>query len=156
MPRKKRITKKVLFQKTVEIMQPIMRLSDWKLIVVFSHSMRMKDTANCAASPEYKLARIRVNVNDLKGLQHNEIVAVAIHEMVHCVLWELGEWAHSLSKKDEQRLEISRKYEEGAVTSFEKILLGMATETLNKQLAAQGYYGIDLTFTDFEVQHDRA
>ena len=155
MPRKKRITKKVLFQKTVEIMQPILKLQDWKLIVVFSYSSRMKDTASCEASPEYKLAKIKANMNDISTLKHNEIVAVAIHEMIHCILWELGEWAETLSKKDTDKLELTRKYEEGAVTSFEKILLPIVTDRLNEELYAQGYYGVDLTFTDFEIQHDR-
>jgi hypothetical protein len=155
MPRKKRITKKVLFQKTVEIMQPILKLQDWKLIVVFSYSSRMKETAACIASPEYKLAKIKANMNDIGSLKHNEIVAVAIHEMIHCILWELGEWAETLSKKDADKLELTRKYEEAAVTSFEKILLPIVTDQLNSQLSAQGYYDIDLTFTDFEIQHDR-
>lgn len=155
MPRKKRITKKILFEKTIEIMQPIMKLSDWKLMVVYSHSARMKNTAECEASPEYKIATIRLNYSDIKDLSHNEIVSVAIHEMIHCVLWELGDWALSLSKRDPHKLEISRKYEESTVTSFEKILLPLVTATLNKSLSQQGYSGVDLTFTDFEIQHDR-
>lgn len=155
MARKKRITKKVLFQKTVEVMQPIMNLSDWKLVVTFSHSKRMRDTANCSASPEYKLAKIRMNYNELAQLSHNEIVSTAVHEMIHCVLWDLGEWAHRLSKKDTQKIEVTRKYEEGTVTAFEKILVPLVTDQLNDALKSQGYYGVDLTFTDFEVQHDR-
>jgi len=155
MPRKKNITKKVLFQKTVEILQPVMNLTDWKVVVVFSHSQRMKYTATCEASPEYKLAKIKMNYGDLKHLSHNEIVATAVHEMIHCVLWELGEWGYKLSRKDETKLELSRKYEESAVTSFEKILVPLVTDTLNAELKAQGYYDVDLTFTDFEVQHHR-
>ena len=155
MARKKRINKKVLFQKTVEIVQPLLNLNDWKLIVTFSHSKKMRATANCTASPEYKIARIRMNYNELSGLTHNEIVSTAIHEMVHCILWDLGEWAHALSKKDPQKTEITRKYEEGAVTAFEKILVPLVTDKLNDALKSQGYYGVDLTFTDFEVQHIR-
>lgn len=155
MARKKRITKKVLFQKTVETVQPILNLSDWKLIVSFSHATRMKETAYCSAAPEYKMAKIKVNYSHLSGLSHNEIVSVVVHEMIHCILWDLGEWAHSLSKKDPQKSEITRKYEEGTVTSFEKILVPLITEQLNASLRSQGYYGVDLTFTDFEVRHDR-
>lgn len=155
MARKKRITKKVLFEKTVEILQPIMNLGDWKLIVSFSHATRMKDTAYCSASPEYKMAKIKVNYKHLGGLTHNEIVSVATHEMIHCVLWDLGEWAHNLSKKDPQKSEITRKYEEGSVTSFEKILVPLITERLNASLRSQGYYNVDLTFTDFQTYHDR-
>lgn len=155
MARKKRITKKVLFQKTVEVMQPIMNLSDWKLVVTFSHSKRMRDIANCTALPEYKLAKIRMNYNELARLSHNEIVSTAIHEMIHCILWDLGEWAHRLSKKDPEKTEITRRYEEGSVTSFEKIILPLVTDKLNDILRSQGYYNVDLTFTDFEVRHDR-
>lgn len=155
MARKKRITKKVLFQKTVEVMQPILNLSDWKIIVTFSHAKRMRDLANCTALPEYKLAKIRMNCNELTRLTHNEIVSTAIHEMIHCILWDLGEWAHRLSKKDPEKIEITRRYEEGSVTSFEKIILPLVTEQLNQSLKQQGYYNVDLTFTDFEVRHDR-
>jgi hypothetical protein len=155
MPRKKRITKKILFQKTVEVSQPIMNLSDWKLIVSFSHSARMKDTAYCIASPEYKMAKIKVNYGQLRSLTHNEIVATALHEMIHCILWDLGSWAHALSKKDPQKSEITRKYEEGAVTALERIFVPLITDYLNDALCNQGYYDVDLTFTDFEVHHDR-
>lgn len=153
MPRKKRITKKVLFQKSIEIIQPMMRLSDWKIIVVFSSSQRMRDTANCEASPEYKVAKIRINSAEIPNLSHEEIVSTAIHELLHCVLWELGEWGYRLSKKDETKLELSRKYEEAAVTQLEKIFLPLMGDAINEGLKEQGYYGVDLTFTDFEVQH---
>lgn len=155
MGRKKRITKKVLFEKTIQIMQPIMKLDDWKILVVFSHSSRMKNTAECEASPEYKIASIILNYGEMKDLTHNEIVSVAIHEMIHCVLWELGDWALSLSKRDPHKLEISRKYEESAVTAFEKILLPLVATQLNNKLKTEGYNVVDLTFTDLEIQHDR-
>lgn len=155
MARKKRITKKVLFQKTVEILQPILNLTDWKIVVIFSYSKRMKATATCESFSEYKLAKIRMNHGELTRLTHNEIVSTAIHEMIHCILWDLGEWAHRLSKKDPEKIEITRRYEEGAVTAFEKILIPLITDQLNEVLKQQGYYGVDLTFTDFEVHHDR-
>lgn len=154
-PRKKRITKRILFQKTVEIMKPILNLSDWKLMVVFSHSARMKETATCEASPEYKVAKIKVNSAEMPSLTHEEIVSTAIHEMLHCVLWELGEWGYTLSKKDEHKLELSRRYEEAAVTNLEKIFLPLVSDVINDTLKQQNYYGVDLTFTEFEVLHDR-
>jgi hypothetical protein len=154
-PRKKRITKKALFQKTIEIIQPILRLSDWKIMVVFSHSQRMKETATCEAAPEYKVAKIRLNSYEMPNLSHEEIVSTAIHEMLHCVLWELGEWGYKLSRKDETKLELSRKYEEAAVTNLEKIFLPLLEETINAELKVHGYYGVDLTFTDFGVSTER-
>lgn len=155
MARKKRITKKVLLIKTVEIMQPILQLSDWKIVIKFSKSPRMKGTATCEALPEYKVAVIKINTAEIRGLSHSEIVTVVIHEMMHCILWDLGSWAERLSKKDEHKLEITRRYEESAITSLEKIILGLVTERLNREIRGMGYYDIDLTFTDFDIQHDR-
>jgi hypothetical protein len=153
MPRKKRITKKVLFVKTIEMMQPILRLNDWKIIVKFSYSKKMKNTAYCEALPEYKVAEITMNHSHLAGLTHNEIVCVAIHEMIHCVLWELGAWTSKLSGQNKFKLDVSRKYEETAVTSLEKILLPLVTDKLNQFLKYEGYQDVDLSFTDFMVEH---
>lgn len=155
MVHKKRITKKVLLAKTVEIMQPILQLSDWKIVLKISYSSRMKNTATCEALPEYKVAVIKINGNELSQLTHNEIVTTVIHEMVHCILWDLGSWAALLSKKDLHKLEITRKYEESTVTTLEKIILNLVADKLNKEIRQIGYNDIDLTFTDFDIQHDR-
>lgn len=155
MPRKKRITKRILFTKTVEIVQPLLKLDDWKLVVKFSYSKTMKTTAHCEALPEYKVAEITINANDISGLSHNEIVAVAIHEMIHCLLWELGTWAHKLSGKNKFKLDVSRKYEEAAVTTFEKVLLPLVSKDLNIKLREMGYNDVDLSFTDLTIEHHR-
>lgn len=152
MPRKKRITKKVLFAKTVEILQPWMHLSDWKLTVKFSTS-KMKFSATCSAHPEYKIASIRMNSAELGRLSHNEIVATAIHEMTHCLLWELGDWAVDLAGKDKHKIEIARRFEEQSVTSMEKVLVPLMAPILNKELARQGYEPLDLSFTDFVIEN---
>lgn len=154
MPRKKRITKRALFTKSVEILQPIMQLTDWKLVITFTNSQRMKNLADCEASPEYKIAKIRVKLDHLKDLSHSEIVCTAIHEMIHCLLWNLGSWAAILSKKDPHKYEITRQYEESTVTVLEKIFVPLIADELNSQLKTQGYYNIDLTFTDFAVNSE--
>lgn len=154
MPRKKRITKKVLFTKSVEILQPIMQLNDWKLVVTFTNSQRMKNLADCEASPEYKFAKIRVKLEHLKDLSHNEIVSTAVHEMTHCLLWNLGTWAGILSKKDAHKYEITRQYEESTVTTLEKIFIPLIADILNEELRMQGYSNVDLTFTDFAVNSE--
>lgn len=154
MPKHKRINKKVLFKKTVEILQPLMGLSDWKMIVSFTRSEKMKWIADCEASPEYKTAKIRVSLNNIKNLTLSEIVATAIHEMSHCIEWELVEFTETLCKKDPIKLELTRKYEEQIATSLERILLPLFTEKLNQALKEQGYCTVDLTFTDFEVRHE--
>jgi len=153
MPRKKRITKKVLFAKAVEILKPWMNLQNWKIIVKFGSSTK-GFAAYCSAHPEYKLATIRVNTKELPRLTHNEIVAVAIHEMTHCILWELGNWAADLTK-DKHKIEIARRYEEQSVTNIEKILVPLLEPILNEALTAEGYELLDLTFTDFVIEHQK-
>lgn len=154
MPRKKRITKKVLFKKTVEILQPLIGLADWKLIVSFTYSEKAKWIADCTAHPEYKMAKIRLSVNNIKNLTLSEIVATAIHEMSHCLEWELVAFTEVLCKKDPVKLERTRQYEEQLATSLERILLPLFTDKLNTVLKEQGYCTVDLTFTDFEVRHE--
>jgi len=151
MPRKKRITKKVLFAKTVQIMQPLLGLQDWKLIV--RYSTRMRDTADCEASPEYKEAVIRINLNDLKGLGYNDIVSTAIHEMMHCIVWPLAGWAETLSRTDRD-MKICEDIEETLVTNLEKIIVPLAADIIQAKLKAQGYLNIDLGFVQLDVAHE--
>jgi hypothetical protein len=153
MPRKKRITKKVLFTKTVEILQSYLNLKDWRIII--RYSSRMKNTADCAALPEYKQAVIRCNTKDLSGLTHYDIVSVAIHEMVHCLLWPLTDWTETLCKNDITKLSMTSKIEESIVTNFEKILVVMAETILKQELSNQGYADIDLVFTEFQTHTER-
>ncbi len=153
MPRKKRITKKILFAKTVEILQPYLNLRDWRIIV--RYSSRMKNTADCEASPEYKEAVIRCNTKQLGELSHYDVVSIAIHEMVHCLLWPLTDWTETLCKNDVTKLNMTSKIEEGIVTNFEKMLVVMAEDILKNELATQGYSDIELVFTEFEVHNER-
>jgi hypothetical protein len=153
MPRKKRITKKILFAKTIEILQPYLNLSDWHITV--RYSSRMKNTADCEASPEYKEAVIRCNTKQLGELSHYDVVSVAIHEMVHCILWPLTDWTESLCKKDESKLLMTSRLEEGIVTNFEKMLVVMAEDILKNKLAEQGYSDIELVFKEFEVYTEK-
>lgn len=151
MARKKRITKKVLFAKTVEIMQPILGLQDWKLIVRFSR--RMRDTADCEASPEYKEAIIRINMNDLSRLNYNEIVATAVHELMHCIVWPLAAWAETLARTDRD-MKICEDSEETLVTNLEKILVPLVAESIQQELKTCGYSNIDLEFIQIDVSHE--
>jgi hypothetical protein len=152
MSRKKRITKKVLFVKTIEILQPLLNLSDWKIRIRFSS--RMRGTADCDASPEYKEALIRLNMKELKFLQYQEIVAMAIHEMMHCIVWPLTEWTEALCKRDEHKLNATLKLEETLVTNLEKILMNTVTDYLQQELADQGYSNVDMVFQELHVDHE--
>lgn len=140
---KKNITKKMLFVKVTQIMQPIMNLGDWKINVKFSKAESMKQTATCQAYPEYKLAHITVNEPILKDLTRAEVVSTVIHEMAHCILWEMGEWAMSLSDGDRQKTRYSRKYEEAAVTRIEHVLFNLAVPIINTSLDNMGYHAIE-------------
>lgn len=153
MPRKKRITKKMLFTKTIEILQPWMNLHDWKIVVKFCR--RMKATADCEAMPEYKEAVIRVHMPTLKMLSHEQIISTAVHELIHCISWPLCEYALFLCRSDVNKLEMMRKLEEGMVTHFERVFTYLAAESLQKELSAMGYYQIDMAFKELEIQHEQ-
>ena len=153
MSRKKRITKKVLFVKTIEIAQPLLNLNDWKIRIRFSN--RMRGTADCDASPEYKEALIRLNMKELKFLEYQEIVSMAIHELIHCVVWPLTEWTEALCKRDEHKLNATLKLEETLVTNLEKILMNTITGYLQEELSDQGYSNVDMVFQEIHVDHEK-
>ncbi len=149
MPRKKRITKKILFKKSVEVLQPLLNLQDWKLIVRFSS--RMKNAADCEASPEYKEALIRVNSSRFSEFTYHEIVSIAAHEMMHCVVWPLAAWTEMLCMGNSTKLEMTRQLEEGLVTDLEKLIMNFATDRILEKLREDGYQAIDLTFKELDV-----
>jgi hypothetical protein len=51
-----RITKKVLFAKTIEILQPKLNLQDWRIVVKYSYNMQEEFSFSIAAvtEPEYR------------------------------------------------------------------------------------------------------
>jgi hypothetical protein len=153
MLRKKRITKKLLFAKTVEILQPLLHLDNWRIVVNYSN--RMKDVADCVAWPEYKQACIRINMKRLPEFNDYEIIATAIHEMVHCIIWPLTEWTERLCKKDPHKLEITRQHDESVVTTFEKILVDMTSAVLQQRLSEEGYMDLDLSFENLVLKTDK-
>lgn len=152
MARKKRITRKVLFAKTIEFLQPWLNLEDWRIIVKYSR--KMKFTADCESWPEYKQAVIRLNLNNIRRFNDYEIISIAVHEMSHCLTWELTTWAEQLSKKDPQKLEHTRQLDESLVTNLEKILSRLCGEMLQDYLAEEGYANLDLVFENFHIRHE--
>lgn len=148
----KRITKRVLFAKTVQLLQPKLHLNDWKIVLRFAQKMRPNSVvAYCQPLPEYKQAGIRVNLTRLAELNHYEVVATAIHEMLHCVTWSMTEWAELLCRKDKQKLEVTRKLDEAIVTHLERMLTDMALPLLRSELAAEGYRDLDTEFDTFRI-----
>lgn len=148
----KRITKKVLFAKTVQLLQPKLRLEDWKIVVRFLPKTRPNNiVAYCQPMPEYKSAGIRVNMTRLAELNHYEVVSTAIHEMLHCVTWSMTEWAEQLCRKDKQKLEVTRKLDEGIITHLERMLTDITLPQLQKELTAEGYANLDTAFDSFKV-----
>jgi hypothetical protein len=148
----KRITKRMLFTKTVQLLQPKLNLDDWKLVVRFSQKLRPNSiVAYCQPMPEYKQASIKVSLTRLGELNHYEVIATAIHEMLHCITWPITEWAETLSKKDTNKLEITRKLDESMVTHLERVLTDMAFPLLQKELTKDGYANIECIFDSFKV-----
>lgn len=149
MQKLKRITKKMLFVKTVEIAQPLMGLGDWKIAIRFPP--KIKAAADCQAYPEYKQAAIRANLAIFKRLSHYEIIQTAIHEMTHCLLWPIVSWTEELCGKNKQKLEITRKLEESTVTEFEKLLTKLCMGKLQFELQQLGYEEIVTTTAAVQV-----
>lgn len=145
----KRITKKMLFIKTVEIVQPLIGLSEWKLAIRFPP--KMKAAADCQAYPEYKQAAIRANLTVFKRLSHYEIIQTAIHEMTHCLLWPIVSWTEELCGKNKQKIEITRKLEESTVTEFEKLLTKLCMDKLQTELIQLGYEEVTTVSASVQV-----
>ena len=150
----KRITKKVLFAKTIEILQPKLNLQDWRIVVKYSYNMK-KNLADCMAEPEYRQASIRLSLTQSKNYTHYEIIATAIHEMMHCVLWPLSQLTTDFSKKDAHKLELSRRTDEAVVTHLERVFTDMAVPYLREELIKQGYQDVIGDFENIRLSHDK-
>lgn len=151
---KKRITKKLLFAKTIEILQPKLGLSDWKITVKYSRHMK-SSVADCAVSPEYKQATIRLSLHRLQDYPHYEIVQTAVHEMMHCIVWPLTQWTYELCKKDKHKEEITRRTDESVITHLEKTYSTVVFSMIQEELTLQGYKDIDMIFENIRVVHDK-
>lgn len=147
------VSKQVLFEKTVQTLQPILGLSDWQIKLVFV-KMSKKMLADCYPSPEYKLLTIRLNLNTIEQYNDLGVIGTAIHEMVHALTWELASWADSLCKKDPVKLNITRKYDEALVSSLERTLGNLVGPLIQEKLRQEGYADLDLTFEKFSKFYD--
>lgn len=132
-------------------MKSRLRLDDWRINVQFVSNISV--TADCEAHPEYKLVVIRANPEQLKQLSHYSVVSLAIHEMIHCVLWPLGDWAADLSSRDQAIMEMTRKLEETVVSSLERIFVDMCASSFQEMLTSEGYSPIDMTFDPTEINY---
>ena len=154
MVKKKRITKKMLFAKTIEILQPRLNLADWKIVVRYSKTMKTA-VADCQSLPEYKQATIRLSMKRLPEFSHYEVISTAVHEMMHCIVWPLTEWAEDLCKKDAQKLQVTRRLDESVITSLEKIITDMAGPLVKNSLVDDGYEPIDLSYDTIRFVNER-
>lgn len=145
MVRKRKISKKVLFAKTVEVLQPILRLNEWQIKITF-RKLNNKTLADCLPRAEYKSMSIRVNTDELKKYNDYDVICTAIHEMIHSLTSDLALWADELCKGDKAKLEITRKYEEALVSSFERIIGDLTIDILQDKLRNEGYPDLDLSF----------
>lgn len=150
----KRITKKVLFTKTIEILQPKLNLQDWRIVVKYSRNMK-RAIADCIADPEYRQATIRLSLLQSKNYTHYEIVSTAIHEMMHCIVWPLTQLTQDFSKKDTHKLELTRRTDESVITHLERVFTDMAIIYLQEELTRQGYQTFDTTFENIRLMHEK-
>lgn len=155
MVEKKRISKKVLFSKTIEILQPLLNLNDWTIVVKYSRAVGTKQLATCEARPEYKQAIIRLYIKNLVNLNDYDVICTAIHEMCHCLAWPIVEWTEDLCKNDKEKLKVTQRLEEGLVTNLEKILGGLTGQILQSKLSEDGYRDLDLVFEKFLTRFEK-
>lgn len=154
MVRQKRITKKVLFAKTIELLQPKLNLQDWRIVVRYSHRMKTA-IADCIAQPEYRQATIRLSLQQSKNYTHYEIVATAIHELMHCIVWPLTQLTHDFSRKDKHKVEQIRRADESVITHLERVFTDMAFPYLQEELTKQGYQNVEAVFENIRLSHDK-
>jgi len=140
--RQHRITKRRLYILVTNIIAPILNLSNWNIRVKFTR--QMKNLADCEASPEYKSAKIRVNLESIKELSYHEVVATALHELLHCHSWSLMTWAEQLSRTDKDKLEICRRMGEDLTTELEQVLFPLISPIVHNELRELGYVNIDV------------
>lgn len=155
METKKRISKKVLFSKCVEILQPILGLQDWTIVVRYSHKVKTKEVASCEAYPEYKQALIRLHIKKLTNFNDYDMIAIAVHEMTHCILWALVEWTEELCKNDKDKLKVTQRLEESTVTSLEKLLVPLTESILKAKLSEEGYRDLEVVFENFKALSEK-
>jgi hypothetical protein len=155
MIRKRKISKRQLFAKTVEILQPILKLDSWQIKVVYNTKMSKAVLADCQVRPEYKMMNIRVNLEMLKQYNDYDVICTAIHEMVHSITWDLASWADQLCKGDKIKLEITRKYDESLVSAFERIIADLVADILKRRLEEDGYPELDLTFENLKKLYNK-
>jgi len=137
-----RITKRRLYILVSNIIVPILNLSDWTIKIRFTK--KMKNLADCDASPEYKEAKIRVNLDAIKLRSYHEVVATALHELLHCLSWNLMTWAEQLSRGNPDKLEVCRRMGEDLTTEMEKVLFPLISPIIHNELREMGYVNIDV------------
>lgn len=111
------MTKKQLARRCLRVGIERMKLTDWDIRLSFDE--KLPHAADCAADPEYRQARIRLNP---RRMHMADIPATIFHELDHCHVEDLAQLAVSLAKGDPVALEAIRKAEEGLVTVHDQIL----------------------------------
>ena len=95
-------------------------LSDWSFKIEYG-PMEDADAA-CSAQPEYRHCILHFH---LEAIPVGELDNFVAHEMIHALVWGLGNAAHSLAAGDKSKEEWVRTEEEGLVTALERLFVGM-------------------------------
>jgi len=113
---KKEIQDKVL--KYLGIYSKMMGIEGWNILVCFK-KLGVDITATCEAEIEYYRATITFDSLKLEEQSDNTIRKTVIHELLHCLVWQLAEVAQHLAP-DEHK-EFIQKFEESTVTNLERM-----------------------------------
>ena len=144
-PRYNHITKRKLCQISVAVLIPLLNLSEWNIKLRFTR--RLANIAECYAQPEYKKAEIVVHLIKLGKLSSKEVITMSLHELLHCITWEVTTWNARLSGTNEHRSEHSRQLDEHLQTDLERILYPLIESAVLSRLQMLGYKKLDLTTT---------
>ena len=99
-------------------------LTDWSFNLVYG---KMDDEADaaCSAQPEYRHAVLHFCLEQIPAAELDHYVA---HEMIHALVWPLGNVAQTLAGGDKAKEEWVRTEEEALVTALERLFVGMLAD----------------------------
>jgi hypothetical protein len=92
-------------------------LNDWNFELIVEDGGKL-EAAGCEARPEYRDAKININ---LKRVKDEEMHEYLVHELLHCHVWEIVNLAEKLAttKTEEEAIRVA---EERLTTQMERII----------------------------------
>jgi hypothetical protein len=109
-------------QARVRFWKKRLRLTDWAFKIEFGKIDDDETDAACSAQPEYRYCVLHFNLAHIPMAELDDFVC---HEMIHALVWPLGNAAHAMAAGDKTKEEWVRTEEEGLVTALQKLFVGM-------------------------------